>query len=154
MRQTLDRAGHPLSQDHRQQKMVSWDLLYFVMRACFDGLESDYCEVPRSNAGDGNASYEYSRKVTNVSNKEAEKLEVEFEDEDGKKGAEIADMVLAADGPSSSIRRLLLPEVERKYVGYVAWRGTLLESEANQELKDTFMDHFTFFHGPGIQILA
>jgi 2-polyprenyl-6-methoxyphenol hydroxylase-like FAD-dependent oxidoreductase len=134
--------------------MVSWDLLYFVMRACFDGLQSDYCEVPPTNAGDGTVSYEYSRKVTNVASKGADQLEVEFEDQDGKKGAEVADMVLAADGPSSTIRKMLVPEVERKYAGYVAWRGTLLESEAMEELKDTFVDHFTFFHGPGIQILA
>jgi 2-polyprenyl-6-methoxyphenol hydroxylase-like FAD-dependent oxidoreductase len=154
MRQTLDRTGRPLSQDHRQQKMVSWDLLYFVMRACFDGLQSEYCEVPPATAGDGTASYEYSRKVTNVTSKGTEQLEVKFEDPDGKKGVEVADMVLAADGSNSTIRKLLVPDVERKYAGYVAWRGTLLESEATEELKDTFVDHFTFFHGPGIQILA
>ncbi|KAF4627250.1 hypothetical protein G7Y89_g10907 [Cudoniella acicularis] len=154
MRQTLDRSGHPINQDRRQQKMVSWDLLYFVMRACFDGLETTYCEVPPKNPRDGNAKYLYSRKVTNLTEKSDGLLQVEFEDQDGKNGVEVADMVLAADGPGSTIRELLLPEVKRKYAGYVAWRGTLLESEATQELKDTFVNNFTFFHGPGTQIVA
>ncbi|KAH6668042.1 monooxygenase [Halenospora varia] len=154
MRQTLDRSGHPVHQDHRQQKMVSWDLLYFVLRACFDGLETTYCEVPPRNSSNGNAKYLYGRKVTNLTQKSDGLLQVEFEDQDGKNGVEVADMVFAADGPGSTIRELLLPKVKRKYAGYVAWRGTLLEREATQELKDTFVNNFTFFHGPGTQIIA
>lgn len=46
-----------------------------------------------------------------------------------------------------------MPGVERKYAGYVAWRGTLLESKATQERKEIFANSFTFFHGPGTQIL-
>lgn len=154
MRQTLDRSGHPIHQNHRQQKMTSWDLIYFVMRACFDGLESTYCEVPPSNPTDGNAKYIYSRKVTNVTKRSDGLLQVEFEGKGGQNGVEVADMVLAADGPSSTIRKLLMPDVERKYAGYAAWRGTLLESKATQKLKETFMNNFTFFHGPGTQIVA
>ncbi|KAE9365687.1 FAD/NAD(P)-binding domain-containing protein [Stipitochalara longipes BDJ] len=154
MRQTLDRSGFPIHQNYLQQNMVSWDLLYFAMRACFDGLESTYCEVPPKNPRDGNAKYIYSRKVTNVMKRNDGLLQVEFEDTEGRHGVEVADMVLAADGPSSTIRKLLMPEVERKYAGYVAWRGTLLESKATQELKEMFVHNFTFFHGPGIQIVA
>jgi hypothetical protein len=154
MRQTLDQNGYPIHQNRRQQKMVSWDLLYFVMRACFDGLELTYCEVPPKNPKDGNAEYIYSRKVTNLTQRSDGLLEVEFEDQDGKNGVEVAGMVLAADGPNSTIRKLLMPGVERKYAGYVAWRGTLLEPKATQELKEIFVNNFTFFHGPGMQILA
>jgi hypothetical protein len=154
MRQTLDRNGHPIFQEHRQQKMVSWDLIYFTTRAFFDSLESSYCKLPPKNDSHGNASYLYSHKVTNVKEGNGGLLNIEFEDQGGEKGEDEADMVIAADGPSSTIRGLVCPEVERRYVGYVAWRGTLLESEATEELKDTFVDNFTFFHGPGIQILA
>ncbi len=62
--------------------------------------------------------------------------------------------ILMTSRPSSTIRTLLQPDVERKYAGYVAWRGTLPENEASNLLKETFVDHFTFYHGPGIQILA
>ena len=81
-------------------------------------------------------------------------LQVEFEGKGGQNGVEVADMVLAADGPSSTVRKLLMPDVERKYAVYAAWRGTLLESKATQKLKETLMNNFTFFHGPGTQIVA
>lgn len=132
--------------------MVSWDLLYFTLRACFDGVKSSYCTVPTPVEGEGQGTYEYSRKVTAVKDLGNE-VEVSFEKE-GKEGRERADLVVAADGPSSTVRRLLLPEVERKYVGYVAWRGTVPESEASELLKQTFTDCFTFFHAEGCQILA
>lgn len=34
-----------------------------------------------------------------------------------------ADLFVAADGPRSVVRHQLLPHVERRYAGYVAWRG-------------------------------
>ena len=67
------------------------------MGACFDGLESGYCEVPPANSGNGEVSYQHSRKVINVARKRPEQLEVEFEDQEERKGVEVADMVLAAD---------------------------------------------------------
>ncbi|KUJ06553.1 FAD/NAD(P)-binding domain-containing protein [Mollisia scopiformis] len=153
LRQTLRRDGGVLNQDHRGQRMVSWDLLYFCLRACFDGVKSGYCEVPERQDGEGKAEYVYGRKVINVKDL-GQQVEVEYEEKDGGSGKESSEMVIAADGPSSAVRRLLLPEVERQYVGYVAWRGTVVESEASELLKETFVDKFTFFHGSGIQILS
>ncbi|KAE8452946.1 hypothetical protein EG329_012133 [Mollisiaceae sp. DMI_Dod_QoI] len=153
LRQTLKRNGEVLNRDARGQKMVSWDLLYFCLRACFDGVKSGYCAVPEAEKGEGKGEYVYGRKVVGVRDIGSE-IEVEFEEKDGGLEKERAEMVIAADGPSSTVRRLLLPEVERKYVGYVAWRGTVLESEASKLMQNTFVDHFTFFHGPGIQILS
>jgi len=48
----------------------------------------------------------------------------------------------------------LLPEVERKYVGYVAWRETVLESEATAAAQKAFIETFTFYHSAGVQILS
>ncbi|XMA12872.1 hypothetical protein WAI453_005663 [Rhynchosporium graminicola] len=134
--------------------MVSWDLLYNVLRACFDGVKSQYCELPKKEEGEGEAKYLYARKVVGVKDF-GEGIEVEYEvnGSDGKQ-KEVADLVLAADGPSSTIRKLLLPDVEREYAGYVAWRGTVPENEASGLMKETFVDNFTFFHAPGCQILA
>lgn len=143
-----------MNRDEREQRMVSWDLLYLCLRACFDGLNSEYCELPEREEGDGKGTYFYA-KVTGVKDL-GEQVEVKFEDVDADDlpGSEKADMVISADGPSSSVRKLLLPEVDRRYAGYVAWRGTVVEGEASELLKRTFVDHFTFFHGPGIQILS
>ncbi|KAK0116571.1 hypothetical protein ONS96_012428 [Cadophora gregata f. sp. sojae] len=153
LRRTLDRQGKVISENNKRQEMVSWDLLYSALRACFDGVKSDYCIVPEKQTGEGDAKYLYGRKVINVKDS-GDQVEVEYEDGEGRTQKEAADMVLAADGPSSTIRKLLLPEVERKYVGYVAWRGTVPENEASDLMKETFVDHFMFYHAPGCQILA
>jgi 2-polyprenyl-6-methoxyphenol hydroxylase-like FAD-dependent oxidoreductase len=155
LRQTLDRRGEVKDDgtfQRREQKMVSWDLLYFVLRANFDGLASRYCDVPETRKGDGKGEYEYGCTVTALQEVE-EGIKIEFHSKDGE-SSEIADLVIAADGPSSTIRKLLAPDVVRKYVGYVAWRGTIPESEASELIKETFAENFTFYHGPGIQILT
>jgi 2-polyprenyl-6-methoxyphenol hydroxylase-like FAD-dependent oxidoreductase len=46
-----------------------------------------------------------------------------------------ANIVIGADGASSTVRRLLLPEVDRTYAGYVAWRGTVKESLLPEETR-------------------
>lgn len=66
----------------------------------------------------------------------------------------IADFVIGADGPSSTVRRILQPEVQRTYAGYCALRGTVPENEASPAAKEAFSERFTFFHDTGIQILA
>lgn len=153
VRRTLDRNGQVISENDRRQEMVSWDMLYNALRACFDGVESDYCTVPEKQKGEGDAKYLYARKVVGVKDL-GQDVEVEYENAEEKTYKETADLVLAADGPSSTIRKLLLPDVERKYVGYVAWRGTVPESEASDLMKETFVDHFMFYHAPACQILA
>jgi 2,6-dihydroxypyridine 3-monooxygenase len=44
-------------------------------------------------------------------------------------GTERADLLVAADGIGSRARRALLPDVEPRYAGYVAWRGTVVEDD-------------------------
>jgi 2-polyprenyl-6-methoxyphenol hydroxylase-like FAD-dependent oxidoreductase len=65
-----------------------------------------------------------------------------------------ADLVIGADGPSSMIRSILTPGVERKYAGYVALRGTVPEDSVSPKTREAFSERFTFFHTKGIQILA
>src|SRR3569833_1966651 len=42
------------------------------------------------------------------------------------------------DGPSSFVRSLYLPAAQRQYVGYIAWRGTVPESEASAATRAIF----------------
>lgn len=53
---------------------------------------------------------------------------------------ERAELVVFADGISSTGRRRLLPEVEPSYSGYVGWRGTVPESQVSPETLDLLLD--------------
>lgn len=55
-----------------------------------------------------------------------------------------ADLLIAADGGQSATRRMLLPNLEPAYAGYVAWRGTVSEREMPGDILDAFDDVFTF----------
>ena len=153
LRQYLDKEGQVIHEEGLAQKMTSWDLLYYLLRANFDGVKSDYCNVPKPFEGEGKGWYEYGHLVKNVRDA-GQQVEVEYEGREGSSEKTTADVVIGADGPSSSLRKLFLPEVQRKYAGYVAWRGTVPESEATDAAQKTFVETFTFFHAPGTQILS
>ena len=55
-----------------------------------------------------------------------------------------ADLLICADGSRSEARRRLLPRVEPRYAGYVAWRGTIEEERIAPELARFFDQSFTF----------
>jgi FAD binding domain-like len=62
---------------------------------------------------------------------------------DGR-GVVEADVLVAADGAQSLTRRHFLPDLSSTYAGYVAWRGTLDETDAPPDLVRFFDDAFTF----------
>ena len=169
----LNKQGDIVDGEDSVQRMTSWDLLYYLGRANFDRVQSDYLpngEAPERSNADGVAHYEYGR-VVKGANEVGEKVEILFEDvrpnhEDAdlrndndenvhKRGTVHADFLVAADGPSSSLRRLLLPAAPRRtYAGYVAFRGTVSESELSAAAEQVFVEKFTFFHSQATQILA
>ena len=53
-------------------------------------------------------------------------------------------MLVAADGAQSLTRRHFLPDLSSTYAGYVAWPGTLDETDAPPDLVRFFDDAFTF----------
>jgi 2-polyprenyl-6-methoxyphenol hydroxylase-like FAD-dependent oxidoreductase len=55
-----------------------------------------------------------------------------------------SDLFLAADGSNSTLRQRFVPDAAPSYAGYVAWRGTLDESDTPPQLLAFFEDAFTF----------
>lgn len=111
--------------------MTSWDLSYYLLRANYDGVESEYCKVPAAHPEDGKAVHLHDHKVIDLHD-EGDRVKVVFEKKNGERGSISGDLVVGADGPSSTIRNLFIPEVERKYAGYCALRGTVPEEEATE----------------------
>lgn len=134
-------------------KTQQWDLAYYLLRANFDYTASDYCETPAPLPHEGNVVHIHDRKVTALQ-PDGDQVSVAWETSKGEKGSIVADFVIGADGPSSTVRRILQPEVERTYAGYCALRGTVPEDEVSAAAKEAFSERFTFFHAAGIQILA
>lgn len=150
----LDHSGKVMdgSVEERQQRMTSWDLLYHLLRWRVEGLQSEYADGLEADERP-KATYENGCTVTALEQTgEAVKLTWAHKDH-GEQSSE-ADLVIAADGASSTIRRLIKPDVERKYVGYVAWRGTVPETELSDEAKEVFVEKFPFYHSTGLQILG
>jgi 2,6-dihydroxypyridine 3-monooxygenase len=57
---------------------------------------------------------------------------------------EPADLVVFADGINSFGRRLVAPGAEPRYVGYVAWRGTVAEGQVDRAAAQGLADAITY----------
>jgi 2-polyprenyl-6-methoxyphenol hydroxylase-like FAD-dependent oxidoreductase len=125
----LNRDGSIKMQVDGVGQVASWDLLYNILRANFDGgYATGYVNAAEKKESDGKATYLSGMRVTDLQEVGSDRVKVEYENTDGSKGSLEADVVVGADGPNSTVRKLLLPEVERSYAGYVAWRGIVQES--------------------------
>lgn len=156
-RQYLDKQGKIISRHDQDQHMTSWDLLYHLLRTNYDGTKTDYATVPTPEPGEGSTSYEYGCTVTSVDVSSPDlstPVQISYTHTSGKSHTTSADLVLAADGPSSQIRTSYFSSTTRTYAGYIAWRGTLPESSLSATTHSLFTNTFTFFHAPGTQILA
>lgn len=75
----------------------------------------------------GSDRYVMGAEVTAFDNR-ASSVEVHMSNGDSRK----ADLLVAADGVSSTARSILAPDVSPLYAGYVAWRGAVGEGELSE----------------------
>jgi len=104
------------------QRFTSWDAIFHTLRSAF----------PDEHHHPGATLTGVEQADRRVTARFAERGEVE------------ADLLVCADGSRSEARQRLLPEVEPRYAGYVAWRGTIEEGRVTPELAGFFDQSFTF----------
>lgn len=156
--------------------MTSWSVIYYRLRRNFDGLKSEFCDgevvIPESEGGkdgdyhdeeedhpkgksQGKREFLTGMNVTSLSKLSDGGVEITYENQNeaNKELKMKADMVILADGANSSLRAKYFPDVKREYAGYVAFRGTVLESEVSEETKKIFDPSLTYFSYKGGYIL-
>ena len=107
----VDRAGCEISADLDRFRFSSWNTVY---RALLEVFPED-----RYHLGTEMVGFEQG----------SDGVVVGFAD-----GSSTAvDLLVCADGVASTARRIVLPEVEPAYTGYVAWRGTTHEADLSAE---------------------
>lgn len=128
-------------------QMTSWDVLYYRLRANFDGLVSDFCRsVPPREGKEGDSKYELGKRLFDVSSTSNGLINLNVKNLlSGEEEIVAADLVIAADGAQSKIRQIVTPNFQRPYAGYFAWRGTVLETEVSEESKTFFAGRMTLF---------
>lgn len=142
----IDREARVVEIRNVVMQMTSWSVLYWRLRANFDGLHSDLCpKLDEGETGAGKAIYDYGKTVTDVNYNEHDGLvTVQYDSIDGSNSFVQADLVIAADGPGSFVRRKLLPNVQRRYAGYIAWRGFAKESDISEETRQALGESLTY----------
>jgi 2-polyprenyl-6-methoxyphenol hydroxylase-like FAD-dependent oxidoreductase len=137
--------GEPTAQRGQTMVNTSWGLLVSVLRANFDGHTSKAVPVaPEPQEDDGKATFRFGTRVTGVDYIDG-KVNVQFEDiQSGTTQILSAGVVIAADGSNSGIRKELLPDVKREYLGYMCWRGTVPEDRIEEKWNKLYAEKATF----------
>ncbi|KAI0198776.1 FAD/NAD(P)-binding domain-containing protein [Astrocystis sublimbata] len=115
-----------------RREITSWDALYYRLRSNFDGRVSAYYpQPPEADIMDGTAVYHSHTRVLDVGRADASDARLTVTSLDRHTNAvseRKADLVIGADGADSMIRAKYQPAVQRRYAGYVVWRGTVQEA--------------------------
>jgi 2-polyprenyl-6-methoxyphenol hydroxylase-like FAD-dependent oxidoreductase len=131
-RRCLDTEGRIVREDAIPRVLSSWSIFY---RALKDALPAE--------------QYHFGKALVGL---EQDSGTVTATFADGTQAA--GDLLVAADGIRSSVRNLLMPEVQPRYAGYVAWRGVLHESEMEPDLRERIFEHYLYCLPEGEMIIA
>lgn len=121
----LDAANRVVWRGYMPQTQTSWGLLYETLRAA----------LPDDVIHPGHALIAVDQTPQQVHATFANGVTAH------------GDLLIAADGPGSTVRTLLAPEVPIRYAGYVAWRGLVPERDLPAPHADLLRDTFAFQQG-------
>jgi 2-polyprenyl-6-methoxyphenol hydroxylase-like FAD-dependent oxidoreductase len=128
----LDRNGSVVAELPIASVSSAWDRIYRPLRAALpDETYRPGLRVERADPGSNGVTAIFA---------------------DG--GREEADLLIAADGIHSTLRRQFLPEAEPRYAGYVAWRGVIEESALTYEEHELLFGRMCFCLPEGELLLA
>ena len=147
----VDSQGRRLNTTRPGISATSWSTLYARLRGTFEGLKP---QTVRRNPEEDAFRPELARYVNGAEVVDVREssgvMQVEYIDTIHQKLASrsadhatthhkpvklSADLVIAADGAGSKTRAIFAPHVSCRYVGYAAWRGTILEKDMMEETK-------------------
>jgi 2-polyprenyl-6-methoxyphenol hydroxylase-like FAD-dependent oxidoreductase len=142
---SLNANGEPKVARGQTIVNTSWGLFTSVLRTNFDGSTSKAVPVaPKARESDGKALFISGARVLDVKEVDGG-MQVEYgEVASDKKVTLSADIVVVADGTTSSMRSKLMPEVERQYTGYMCWRGTVQEEQIDDKWNKLYAERTTF----------
>ncbi|NEP17964.1 MAG: hypothetical protein F6J97_13835, partial [Leptolyngbya sp. SIO4C1] len=127
----LNEAGGIAQRMRMRQTLTSWNFLYGAMRRHFPSEH-----------------YHQGKQLTAFQH-DSEKVTAVFADGTRDTG----DLLIGADGASSTVRQQLLPTYEPRYAGYVAYRGLVNEADLDRVSANLFTERFVFFQFPNSHIL-
>jgi 2-polyprenyl-6-methoxyphenol hydroxylase-like FAD-dependent oxidoreductase len=104
----------------------------------FHGLRNEFEAGGGIVAGEGQVVRKYRTGcAVHGVKREGEKIRLDFTSEHGEESI-IADLVVAADGASSTLQSIVEPETKRTYAGYVCLRGMVPTKELSEPSQKAF----------------
>jgi 2,6-dihydroxypyridine 3-monooxygenase len=127
----LDRDGRVVYEEPRRYRYSSWHTIYRALLGCF-----------------GRRRYHLGKELAGF-HQQGEHVELQFADGT----AAGYDLLVCADGISSTARAVLQPQARPAYAGYVAWRGTIDERQLSRGVRDLLADSICYQIVPNSHIL-
>jgi 2,6-dihydroxypyridine 3-monooxygenase len=118
----VDKDGHTISSDPDHFRFSGWSTIYRALLGEF-----------------GRDHYHFGHEVIGFE-ETTDGIRVLF----AHGGRDDGDMLVLADGMSSTGRSILLPAVKPEYAGYVAWRGTVPEERLSTDTRSELADSMIY----------
>jgi 2-polyprenyl-6-methoxyphenol hydroxylase-like FAD-dependent oxidoreductase len=130
-RTVLDANGVTVCENQREQVVASWDQLWKRLRKAAEPIYRHDSTLQSFTQFTGGVDAEFA-------NAQQERC----------------DLLIAADGIQSTIRRNLLPEIKPLYAGYIAWRGLVDQADLSPQTISQLFNRFSFCLPPSEQMLG